>query len=206
LPNIPARPIHYVHWASLAHFILWASSAHFILPHLFHSYRLLLNPFGFPSPITKSLPLGLFTFEPTSFTNSFLWASPSNFYFLSISYNSHGLTTSFFWGFLGPFAFSQATYYFGGPVDHYSCHSGPIVFILLFSFSIFFILLGFFCYWTLLSKMGINKGQQFIAVNITFENTTRPYDGQNMALQSNSNLSVYYCYGIWVIKILLSTC
>ena len=110
LPNIPARPIHFVPWASSAHFILWASSAHFILPYLFHSYRLLLNPLDFASPITTSLPLGLLTFEPIPFTNSFLWAFPSYFYFLSISYNSHRPTTSFFWGFLGPFAFSQSTY------------------------------------------------------------------------------------------------
>ena len=72
-----------------------------------------------------------------------------------------------------------------------------MVFILLFYFSIIFKLLGFFCHWDLLSKMGINKGQQLIAVNITVENTTRPCDGQNMEIQSNSNLSVYYCYGIW---------
>ena len=57
----------------------------------------LLNPLGFLGPITISLPFGLIG----------LWANPMNllipffrlpwpiFYFLSISYNSHGLTTSF---------------------------------------------------------------------------------------------------------------
>ena len=44
--------------ASSAHFILWASSAHFIIPYLFHS-KFLINPLGFPSPITTSLPFGL---------------------------------------------------------------------------------------------------------------------------------------------------
>ena len=70
--------------------------AHFILSYLFHSHGLLLNLLGFPNPITTSLPLVLSAFKPTLFTNSFLWASLAHFYFLSISYNSHGLTTSFF--------------------------------------------------------------------------------------------------------------
>ena len=48
---------------------------------------------------------------------------------------------------------------FHGPIDHYSYHFGPIVFLLLLSFSIFFILLGFFYHWALLSKMGIKKNK-----------------------------------------------
>ena len=77
-------------------FFFCASLARFILSYLFHSHELLLNSLGFSSPITTSLPLGLLAFKPTPFTNSFLWASPTHFYFLSISYNSYGLTTSFF--------------------------------------------------------------------------------------------------------------
>ena len=96
LPMILARFIHSVPWASSAHFVLWESLAHFILSYLFHSHKLLLNHLGFPGPITTSLPLGLLAFKPTPFTNSFLWASPTHFYFLSISYNSYELTTSFF--------------------------------------------------------------------------------------------------------------
>ena len=80
----------------MAHFILLASLAHSILSCLFHSHGLLLNPLGFPSPITTSLPLGLLAFEPTPFTNPFLCASLSHFCFLSISHNSHRLTTSIF--------------------------------------------------------------------------------------------------------------
>ena len=81
-------------------FFFWASLARFILSYLFHSHELLLNSLGFPSPITTSLPLGLLAFEPTPFTNPFLWASLAHFYFLSISYNSHGPTNSFLGAFL----------------------------------------------------------------------------------------------------------
>ena len=41
---------------------------------------------------------------------------------------------------------------FCGHVDHYSCHSGTMIFTLLLSFSTFFILLGFFSRWTLFVK------------------------------------------------------
>ena len=157
LDSIPAGPAHFVPWASLAHFIPWASSAHFILPYLFHSHGFLLNLLGFPDPITTSLPFGLIGFcaNPMNLLIPFL-DLPNPFYFLSISYNSHEFTTSFL-GFLGPFAFFLATYYFCGLVDHHSYHSGLMVFILLFSVSISFILLGFFCHWALLSKVGINN-------------------------------------------------
>jgi len=105
LPSIPIGPIHFVllaslaHfvlWASLTHFVLWASLAHSIISYLFPSHGVLLNSLGFPDPITTFLHLGLLAFESSPFTNSFLWNSPTHFYFLSISYNSHGLTTSFF--------------------------------------------------------------------------------------------------------------
>ena len=36
--------------------------SHFILPYLFHSHGFLLNPLGFPNPITISLPFGLIGF------------------------------------------------------------------------------------------------------------------------------------------------
>ena len=96
LPNIPAGPIHSVPWASSAHFVPWASLTCFIISYIFHSHGLLLNSLGFHGPITTSLPLGLLAFKTTPFTNSFLWASLTHFYFLSISYNSHEPTTSFF--------------------------------------------------------------------------------------------------------------
>ena len=94
LPNIPAGPIHSVPWASSAHFVPWASLTYFIISYIFHSHGLLLNSLGFHGPITTSLPLGLLAFKTTPFTNSFLWASPTHFYFLFVSYNSHGPTTS----------------------------------------------------------------------------------------------------------------
>ena len=89
------------------------------------------------------------------FTNSFL-ELPRPFFTFSLSLRIlmglllHSL------GFLDLFFFFFGHLLFCGPVDHYSCYSGLMVFILLFSFSIFFILLGFFCNWALLSKVGIN--------------------------------------------------
>ena len=66
-----------------------------------------------------------------------------------------GLLPSLF-GLPWPICFFLATDYFCGPVDHYSYHSGLLVFALLFSLPIFFILLGFFCHWAPLLKVGIN--------------------------------------------------
>ena len=105
------------------------------------------------------LLLGLLAFEPISFTNSFIWAPPPPFCFLSTSYDSHGLTTSLFGALLGPFAFFGAFLLLYRPVNHYSCHFGPMVFTLLLSFSISFVLLGFFCHWALLPKISINIEQ-----------------------------------------------
>ena len=104
-------------WASLAYFILtfsWAFATSFGLP------RPNYNIFYF---------WGLLTFAPTPFTNSFLWA-PTHFYLLSITYNSHGLTT-FFSGLPCAHLFSLEPFLlFHRPVDHYSCHSGLMVFFL----------------------------------------------------------------------------
>ena len=85
-----------------------------------------------------------------------------SFHFLQFSWAYYFIL----WGFLSLFAFSQAIYYFSGLVDHYSYHSGPIVFILLLSFSTFFISLSFFCHSTVLLKMGINKGPKWKQLQI----------------------------------------
>ena len=97
----------------------------------------------------------LLAFAPTPFTNSFLWASPTHFYLLSISYNSHGLIT-FFFGLpcarllsLGPFLL------FHRPVDHYSYNSGLMVFFLtlliLLPYSLLYCWVSS-CYWALFPK------------------------------------------------------
>ena len=107
---------------------------------LFHHSLTLSLPWAF----AKSFGLPWPNYYILAFSNSFLWASLTHFllsfHFLQFSWVYYFILL----GFLDSFAFSQATYYFSGPIDHYFCHSGPIVFILLFFFSIFFILLGFF--------------------------------------------------------------
>ena len=68
----------------------------------------------------------------------------------------HGLITSFFEASL-----ARLLYYFIilWAYGLSFCHSSLMVFILLlFFFSTFFILLGFFCHWAFLSKIGINIG------------------------------------------------
>ena len=122
LPNISARLILIPSQASLAHFIplgilvpLYSFRHPWPNPFL-HSLRLLLRLLGFPGPITISFTFeGLLAFVPTPFTNSFLWAPSAYFCFLSISYNSHGLTISLFglpWSCLLPL---RPFYYFTGP-------------------------------------------------------------------------------------------
>ena len=71
----------------------WAFSAHFILifPWAFAKY------FRLSQPNYHILYFrGLLAYTPTPYTNSFLWAPLTHFFLLSISYNFHGLTTSFF--------------------------------------------------------------------------------------------------------------
>ena len=156
LASILARLAHSMPWASSAHFIPWASLAHFLLPYHFHSHGFLLNLLGFPGPITISLPfrlIGLYV-NPMNLLIPFL-GFPDSFYFFSISYNYHGFTPSFF-GLPQPICFFLASHYICEPINHYSYHSGLIVFTLLFSLHIFFILLGSFCNWAILSKVSIN--------------------------------------------------
>ena len=104
LKLLPAYFLHYFFfWALLAsilarpaHFIPRASSTHFLLPYLFYSHEFLLNPLGFPGPITTFLPFGLIGLYANlmNLLIPFLgFLDP--FYLFSISYNSHGFTTSF---------------------------------------------------------------------------------------------------------------
>ena len=158
LPSVPLVNSHTIlDFLSPFHF-LWASL----------TYSILIFPWAFA--MSSGLPWpnyhilyfqGLLAFVPTPFTNSFLWAPLTHFCLLSISYNSHWLTTSFSrlpWArllSLGPF------YYFM-PVNHYSCHSDLMVFFSHFanSSSLFpSILLGFFLLLGLLAKVGINTNQ-----------------------------------------------
>ena len=82
--------------------------------YFLHSHGLLLNLLGFLGPITTSLPLGLLAFKSIPLTNSFLWALLAPFCFLYISYNSHGLTTSFFGASLAHLLSLEPLCYFVG--------------------------------------------------------------------------------------------
>ena len=131
-----------------AHFIPRASLAHFILLYLFYSHGLLLNLLGLLGPIIISLPLITFRAywplcQPHGFTNSFFFGFPNPFtsslpLIILMGLLLHSLS------FLGPFASSLSLIIFCGPVNHYSCRSDLLVFTLLFSLPIFFILLDFF--------------------------------------------------------------
>ena len=86
-----ADPFYNLGFLSPFHSLGKLGPFHHFLPLSFSWH--LLNSLSFHGPITTSLPLGLLAFEPTSFTNSFFWASPADFYFLSIFYISYGPTT-----------------------------------------------------------------------------------------------------------------
>ena len=138
--------------ASLAHFILWASLAYFTLSYLLHSHGHLLNPLGFLGPITTSFAFGFIGFW-TNPIYYFLALGSSGFFFFSISYNSYGLITSSFGASFARFAFFEATYYLVG--------LWTIIPAILPQWSLllsFFILLGFFCHWALLSKWASTNG------------------------------------------------
>ena len=100
--------------ASLTRFILWASLAHFIISYLFHSHELLLNHLGFPGPITTSFAFRFIGLQ-TDLIYQFLSLGSFgpfllSFYFLRFSWAYYFILQ----GFLDPFAFSRATYYFVG--------------------------------------------------------------------------------------------
>ena len=115
LGHVLAMLAHPIPWASLAYFISWAFSAHFFFLYVFYFYELLLNPLGFPDPITTSLPLIIFrAYWPLcqhfEFTNSFL-GLPRPIYFFFTSYYSHVFTTSFL-GLPWPICFFFVTFFF----------------------------------------------------------------------------------------------
>ena len=136
---------------------LSASLAHLIFFYFLHSHGLLIIFLGSLGPIATS-----FTFRfvglRTSIIYQFLSLSSFSLFLLSF-YFLQFLWVYYFilWGFLELFAFSKAILLFCRPVDHYSCHFGLLVFTLLFYFSTFFILSGFFYHWALLPKMSINN-------------------------------------------------
>ena len=114
LVNIPTGPAHSIPWASLTCSIPQASSTHFLLLYLFYSHELMLNPLGFPDPITTSLPFITFLVywplcQPYEFTNSF-FRLPRPIYFFT-SYYFYEFTTSCL-GLPRPICFFFATYYF----------------------------------------------------------------------------------------------
>ena len=167
LPSIPTGSVPITSWASLAHFIPLASSACFIpwgILGPFHSFLPLTflwafaKFFGLPQPNYYILYFWIYwPLNQSHLLIPFFGLIQPVFFFLSISYDSYGLTISFIGAPLGPFAFFWVFLLFCRPLNHYFCYSDPMVFTLLLSFSISFILLGFFCHWALLPKMGINK-------------------------------------------------
>ena len=142
-------------WASLFHALGFLGPFHssgFL--GLFSSSSLPLSlpwvftkSFGLPWPNYHILTSYYLSSYPTNLLIHFLdFPGPfTSFLCLTIPI---GLLPSFF-GLPQPICFFLATYYFCGPVDHYSYHSSLLVFTLLFSLLIFFILLGFFCHWSL---------------------------------------------------------
>ena len=175
LPSISTRLVLISFWASSGHFI------HLGILGSFHSFghprpvsfiRASLAPLilTFPWAFTKSLGLpwpdyhilyfcGLLAFELISLTNSFFWAPPVHLCLLFTSYDSHKLSISFFRAPLGPLAFFGAFLLFYRPVDHYSCHSGLMIFSYFANSSFFtlFILLDLFSSLSPFAKMSINK-------------------------------------------------
>ena len=103
LSSVSARLILIQSWASSTHFIpLGIPSLLYSFEHpwpilFLHSHGLLLRLLDFSGPITIS-----FTFEihwplyQSHLLIPFFWALLNHFCLLSISYNSHGLITSFF--------------------------------------------------------------------------------------------------------------
>ena len=160
-------PVHFPHlsffWALFdhisavpAHFIPRASSAYLLLLYLFYSYGFLLNLLDFLSLTTTSLPLITFQAywllsQPYKFTNSYL-GLPNPF----TSYYSHRFTTSFL-GLSRTIYFFFNSFYFCGPSDHYSYHSGLLGFALLIFSSYFLHIVGLLLPLGLLAKVGINR-------------------------------------------------
>ena len=120
----------------------------------FHSFLLLTFPWALAKSFGLPWPNPTYKFLSFGSSGPFLFS----FYFSRFSWAYYFIL----WSFLGPFAFPGATLLFCKPVEHYSCHSSPMVFILLFSFSTFFILLGFFCHWVLLPKNGHQQYQTWV--------------------------------------------
>ena len=141
----PAMYLFFLYLVRVAQYFCWVSFhtiLGFLAPFYFsrhswpipflHSHGLLSKSFGLPWPNYHILYFkGLLSFASTPFTNSFLWAPSAHLCLLSTSYDSYGLTTSFFGASLGHFAFFGAFLLFYRLVDHYSRHSGLMVFFSL---------------------------------------------------------------------------
>ena len=106
-------------WASLAHFILLDILGLFhFLGHprpisILHSYGFLLSLSGFPAQITN----------PIFLVSSFRLIRPIFAYFPFLIMPMGLLLLS-----SGSLAFFEALLLFYRPMDHYSCHSGTMVF------------------------------------------------------------------------------
>ena len=132
---------------------------HLILSSFLHSHGLLLNFLGFSSPITISFFFwGLLAFEPISFTNSFLRAPPACLCFLSTSYDSHGLITSFFGASLACLLALEPLCYFVGSWTIIPTIQASMIFtLLIFLSSPLFHIFGLLLSLGPFAKMGINK-------------------------------------------------
>ena len=148
-------------WASLTHSIasglpwpilsFWASSAHSnsLFPWTF------AKSFGLPRQPKLPYPLllGFMGFPSAPYSlNSLLQASLAHSRLLSISYDVHGFTSSFFWTPLGPLAFFEAHLLLSRPMIHYSCYSGLMVFFSIYQFFFLPYCWASSCYWASLPK------------------------------------------------------
>ena len=108
----------------------WASLALFITSHY---HGLLLTSLGFPGPITLFSSLRLMGLPSTPYFLCFHYFGPaaahSHFF---TSYTAHGLLFLSFRAPLGPFTSLRPICLSHGPVIHYSCHSGLMVFFSIY--------------------------------------------------------------------------
>ena len=156
LPSTSARSVFIPSWASLAHIISMgipsplSSFGHPQPIPLLHSHGFFAEYFGLPQSNYHLLySWGLLAFALTPSTNSFLQTPLAHLCLLSTSYDSHGLTTSFFGAPLSPLAYVPLSLPFG-PND-FSYFANSSFFTLCYIVG-FFLLLALFFF----AKMRLN--------------------------------------------------
>ena len=131
----------------------WASLALFLT---LHSHGLLLSSLGFPSPIALSLTFrahGL-SINPSLSLLSLIWACRGPFSLFHIIYCLWFAFLSFR-ALLSPFTPSRPICLSHGPVIHYSCRLGLLVFLSIYQLFPIYVVGLLLSTWA--SKMAINK-------------------------------------------------